>query len=101
MDLRFHISRVLPGVLIFASDDDVPPTPPLPLSTSTTRLCVRLAEHMAHCVERTDRPWCIAGHGATPFGVVCRCPTEVLRGRERKFRTPVSRVSFGPQEAGM
>ena len=92
---------MLPGVFIFASDNDVPPTPPHLLSTSTTRLCVRLAEQMAHCVERTDRPWRIAGHGATPFGVVYRCLTEVLRGRKRKFRTPVSRVRFGPQEVGM
>ena len=101
MDLTFDFSRVLPGVLIFNSADDVPPTPPLPLSTPTTRLCVRLAEHLAHCAERTDRPWHIAGHGATPFGVVCRCPTEVLLGRKRKFRSPVNRVSLGPHEAGM
>ncbi|KAI0248639.1 hypothetical protein BJV78DRAFT_1234114 [Lactifluus subvellereus] len=54
---------------------------------------------MAHCADRTDRLWCSVGHGAPPLGVVCRCPTEVLPGRERKFRSLVGKVSFGPHEA--
>ena len=54
---------------------------------------------MVHCAERTDRPCRSAGHGTPPSGVVCRCPTEVLPGRERKFRSLVGEASFGPPEA--
>ncbi|KAI0251548.1 hypothetical protein BJV78DRAFT_1210631 [Lactifluus subvellereus] len=54
---------------------------------------------MAHSVERTDSPWRSSRHGAPPLGVVYRCPTEVLPGRERKFRSLVGKVSFGLHEA--
>ena len=64
-----------------ASEDDVPPVPLLLSPIPTTPLCEHLAEHMAHCTERTDRPWRSAGHGAPPLGVVCRCPTEMLPER--------------------